>query len=305
MSSNYIEEKRLKESALEFFPEFFNRNLELDNCSLVRLKEKYLNYCIEYFEKYGPESTYERMMIKKAYDYIELSIKQEIAFKTETSPTQDVLHKYEALISEIGNYHFNPRRDTSYGGKQNTTNGQILLELSLFKPILTKTLTKIDKYLKSIWLQDVNEFYLELVERLENLNDGLNDARITLEQARTSYHSSWNDANRSFGLTTDYILGEEKKIWRKARNSACHTLMDYYREIQEINVALYYGSFNYMNPINKTDLETSEITRLYQYRMNELRNSPNYFCYIGEEEKQELSNQKVLRKEQSRKANFK
>lgn len=302
MSNNYINEKNLKEAALEYFPEFFNKNLELDNCSLTRLKEKYLDYCVTYFEKYNPESTYERIIIKKAYDYIELHIKQEIAFKTETSPTQHVLHTYESLIDEISNYCFIPRRENSYGGKQNTTNEQVLLELSLFKPVLTKTLTKIDKYLKSVWLQDVNDFYLELIERLELLNSSLTNAKSNLEQARNNYRYSWNDVNRGLGLTTNSTLGEEKKIWRKARNNACGTLMDYYREIQEINMALYYGSFNYMNPLSKTDDETREITQLYNYRMYGLRNSPNYFCYIDETEKQELSRQKVLKKEQSKKS---
>ena len=302
MEYKLFKEKKSKESALRFFPEFFEKDLELNGHGLEYLKTQYINYCIEYFEKYCSVSNNERIMIKDAYDYLERVIKEQKGFAVVTTISQYTLENYENLIKEISNYGFNPQKNGSYGYNQNITNRQILLELSFLKPILTKTLKKVDKYIESVEDQEINEFYIELVERLEGFSKRLITSRIELKQARENYYESWIDNNRGFlSETSFWLLGENKNAWRKNRNNSCCTIIEVIKEIQDINLALFYHSFNYINAVDITDEATDEITKLYDFYMSGIRKSPNYFCYIDNAKKEELSHQKVLRKEQSKK----
>ena len=115
------------------------------------------------------------------------------------------------------------------------------------------------------------------------------------------YHKTWNDLIRP-GYWSEKCsfaeLGEERNWWRKTRNNACVMLLDFYRELVEINIALYYKTFDYedLTLIHGLDEETKSIIQLLNFQINEIKHSKNYYCYLTEEEKDELTEEKIHQK---------
>lgn len=289
----FLLEAELKANAVKYFPNFYGNDFTiLRNKNLKDLREEYLKYCEKYFVRIGLDDDNEKINIKKAYDYMKNILENRaITYQSKSKITNQILNAYENLMNGISNYSFCPRKTNSYGANQNRTNKQIIMEISLLRPVLTVVLENIDGHFEKI--EDVTQiscFDNQLVKKLEELIKELNEAEEYLTASENNYHNKWDLANgRHYGRhTTKYNLGKSKKAWKSARNDACSTILYFYREMQEINMSLQTE--------NMTS-EMEEINALYSYGLENIINGPNYYCYLDSEERKSIIEEKVLKKQ--------
>ena len=62
---------------------------------------------------------------------------------------------------------------------------------------------------------------------------------------------------------------------------------------------MIYDNLNYEKNNNNIDTE-NDIIDSYNYGIRRIVTGPYYFCYLNEDEKEEIGNKKILKKEQSR-----
>lgn len=298
----FLEEKYIKKKALELFPECYSRSLRVStsyaNNSLERLKE----YIIKYFEndEFNPKNVDfdadKAAIIRVAYDLVKTEYYREENLNFENVAVDKLFNAYNDLISSISDYRFNAHRKNSYGGNQNRSNKEILLEISMLYPILLDTLEKVDGYI----LDNSDAFRLFVAELLDKIDFWTNAIKIAnkkLSLAKFNYQETWNSVNKRYyygGSSTNLDLGISKKEWKLKRNEACHTIYEFYQDIIMINKAIYYESFD-VDGVNYS-LKVSEIEELYNYVMGNIATGPNYYCYLSEEERIEDRNANVLRK---------
>lgn len=288
---NYWEENDLKKDAMKYFFDFFETDLNFSKeKTLNDLEEKYLEYCKEYFTKFDSQSILIRKKIQASYKYIKRILNEQTKVEMNKEITKQLVSSYEELIASLSQYHFLAHFQNSYGAMQNKINKDILLEISLLKPIFTKILENIDAFFSNT--TEIDLFYVQIVEEIKNLILRLKDAKETFEEAGKIYHHTWNTTMRPEWSSQDEWtsckeLGKEKKHWRLQRNKVCYTVLYVYRELENLNKEIYYSRFD-------PEHETSEyqnslyIQKLYMEGMAYIRKSPNYYCYLSHEEKNAL-----------------
>lgn len=301
LETKFLIDTNAKECAIQFFPDFFGKDLCVSSSfGLKDLENQYLKYCVKYFTNYSAQGCSERFDIQTGYEYLKTIITNKQNMKINSKIPTKVLNSYKNLISTISNYHFNPHRKGSYGDKQNETNKELLFEISLLTPVLYSILKNIDLYLENVSkTEKIDNFYCLLIYRLNSLVEYLNIANHDLKDTQQEYHDTWNLVNRPgynqhpFPYTN---LGYEKKEWRLSRNKAVRTILDFYNELESINIALYYGTFQFDKENYGLDQATIEISQNYNNGINNIINGPNYFCYLNKEEKEEIAIQKIRNK---------
>ena len=304
----FKKKKYIKEKALELFPECYSRSLRVSTYyaddSLDRLKE----YIIEYFENgiFNPKLVgfnADRVSdIINAYDLVKKEYYQEEKFNLKNTTVKKLFNAYNDLITNIGTYRFNRHRYGSYGDRQNKSNREILLDISMLYPVLLETLEKADVYINEN-SDAFRLFVAQLLEKIETWTNILKETDTNLDIAKANYHNTWSFYNRSYYLRERFrpelSLGEYKKEWKLKRNEACHTIYEFYQDIMMINKAIGYESIDVDE--SSYSLEVSETEALYNYAMENIVTGPNYYCYLNEDEKEEDMDVNILKKMLSRK----
>lgn len=297
VENNFWKNAYVKEMAVYYYPWFFGADLNVTTkFDINDLESSYLHDVKKYFTIYTPESAGERFNIQTAYEYLKRELSEDNSFSVDSDISIGILHSYKNLISTMSDYRFDTRRNSgSYGDLQNQTNKKILFELSLFQPFIEEILKNIDYYLKNIpELEKTNEIHLILIKRLENLIDILDKSNRYLLAAQHDYHNTWTWIKVN-GFCCDITvrdLGFAKKDWRLARNNACHSILNVFEQLKNINAELCYK----MLSLNG---DMSIINETYNNGIAYIVNSSNYFCYLNEVEKQDVAKKKLLRKVKS------
>ena len=300
LETKFLIDTNAKECAIQFFPDFFGKDLCVSSSfGLKDLENQYLKYCVKYFTNYSAQGCSERFDIQTGYEYLKTILTNQQKFKINSKISSEVLDSYENLILTISKYHFNPHRKGSYGDKQNETNRELLFEISLLTPVLYSILKNIDLYFENISESEIDGFYCTVIYRLNNMIKSLNTINNNLIKYQRRYYDTWNMVNRP-GYNqqpSSYTnLGYAKKEWRLSRNKAVRTILDFYNELDSINIALYYGTFQFDKENYGLDQATIEISQNYNNGINNIINGPNYFCYLNKEEKEEIAIQKIRNK---------
>lgn len=288
-------EKQSKENAIKYFPDFFMDNYSiLIDKTLEELREEYLNYCEKYFTCNNPKDIADKINIKKAYDYIRGMLENmKKTYDGKEKIIQDLLISYEALIITIADYRFNAKWKKSYGFNQNQANRKILFEISLLKPMITMMLENIDMYFKTIYsISKISEFDNQLRKTLEGLKEQLDASLREIIAAKSNYQGIWNSVKRREFYRvqgcTNADLGDAKLEWKIVKNNGCHTILEFCRQMLEINIAL---------PEENMIYSIEEIKKAYQDGIANIEKGPNYYSYLSEEERTEITRQNVLRKQ--------
>ena len=201
-------------------------------------------------------------------------------FSAHSRITEKVLTSYDELIKEIGNYHFRISGENSYGANQNETNKQILLELSLLYPFLMRTLQNVDFYIPKVQVPDeIGDFEIELIENLNRLAKALTENKDHLQATRDFYHQQWFNAVRLHKISYS-DLGNIRKNWRLKRNKACVSILSFFEELEEINMAIHYKTFQ-LDEIEKKSLDINQRADL---GIDHIKKGANYYCYLTREE---------------------
>ena len=299
--SNFISDEMVeKENAVKYFPEFFTKDLNISSkYNLEDLKLKYLEYCERYFTNPSNYNADDRVMVIGAYDYMKKIMKIQKEFSLQNDVSKKVLNTYEKLILTVSHYSFIIHWENSYGQKQNKTNKQILLEISMFKPAIIKTLENVDKYLKKIDKPEkIDSFYIDLIGKLESLVDELVVCNERLLQAQNNYHVTWDSTMRpeyNEYPTSYHELGERKKEWRQMRNKTLHSILSFYEEINNINHKVCHKIAE-LNDSKYNEENTDDVDQLYNYTMRKIVSSPNYYCYLNNEERENFTKQNKIKK---------
>ena len=298
----FLKDKSVKEKALELFPECYSRSLNVStsyvNNSLERLKK----YIIEYFEndEFNPKfvdfDVDKAVAIRDAYDLVKNEYYREENLNFENAAVDKLFNTYNDLISSISDYRFNAHRKGSYGGNQNRSNKEILLEISMLYPVLLDTLEKTDGYI----IDNSDAFRLfvsELFDKIDFWTNALKIANKNLCIAKFNYQETWNSVNKRYyygGSSTNLDLGISKKEWKLKRNEACHTIYEFYQDIMMINKAIDCEKFDIDE--SSYSIKVSEIEELYNCAMENIVTGPNYYCYLSGLEREEDRNVNVLKK---------
>lgn len=295
MQKKFFKEAEEKANAIKYFCDFFETDFSISNRKNFQdLREKYLKYCEEYFTKFKQEDDNNRINIKKAYDYMKnILVNRDKTYQSKSEITKQVLSTYDNLMEAIAGYSFCPRRYNSVGDNQNKTNERVLFEISLLKPMLNMVLENIDAHFEKITdVTKINYFDNQLMLKLEALIEELNETYQELNSAMLTYRDTWDRANgRSYGRFRSYAthsdLGEAKKEWKTAKNNACYTILEFYREMKAINMSL---------PTEEMVHTIEGANTLFDCGMKNIVSGPNYYCYLSEEERKSIIEENMARK---------
>ncbi len=286
-----------KLNAMRYFPEFFEKDCNVSsNKTIEQLNKAYTKACKKYvsFKNFDESNT---IRLASAYGYM-MSVlgKNKNAYEPKHRTTKDLLSSYDKLIESISRYHFNPEYDNSYGDNQNKANKQMLFEISLLRPMLIMVLENIDDQLEKRGNNNVN-FNARLTVKLVDLIEDFFYVNQGLTRAECNYHNMWdrvmkgscNNRSISYLDVTEYDLGETKLTWKKKKNEACHTILNFHKSMKEINRNL--------NSYDLNDLRNFiKVNELYVYGIDNIVNGPNYYSYLSDEERKNLDEQNKLRK---------
>ena len=278
----FLIEKRGKLCAIKWFSECFNNNLTISSSAKETLEKEYLKYCKSYLDKFGFRYDDERREILRGYIYITQEIDNAKFNQVESDISKNVLLCYDKLTEEISKYHFTARGEDSYGAIQNRTNMQILFDISLLRPVLVMILQSIDK-------MPNNNIKRDIELKLQILINDLTNKYLDLKKAQLNYHNDWYNAKKvcEHFAVSDRELGYSKKKWKKERNSACNLIINFYYELFKIGISISDERF-----INIK----SEFSSLFKYGIDNIVNGPNYYCFLNDEERKELSKSGLSRK---------
>mgnify|MGYP003300170574 CR=1 FL=1 len=140
-------------------------------------------------------------------------------------------------------------------------------------PYISRDILKnIDLYLENILEPEkVDDFYCMLIYRLNSMIKSLNTINNDLKKSQQRYYNTWNLVNRPGydQQPSSYTnLGYAKKEWRLSRNKAVRAILDFYNELESINIALYYGTFQFQEENYGLDQATLEISQNYNNGIN-------------------------------------
>lgn len=154
-------------------------------------------------------------------------------------------------------------------------------------------LENIDAHFEKVMdITKINYSDNQLMLKLQELVEELDETYRRLDSAMMTYFYTWDRANgRNFGRFSSYAthsdLGRAKKAWKVIKNNACSTILDFYREIWNINMSLQTEEM--VHPIE-------EINTLFDCGMKNIINGPNYYCYLSEEERKSIIEENMARK---------
>ena len=85
-----------------------------------------------------------------------------------------------------------------------------------------------------------DSFITALIDELKHIKEELNNTTYFLFFFENSYHDTWNSVmGRSYGRNSNYNeLGRTKETWRKQKNDALHTILEFYQRLWNINKCL-------------------------------------------------------------------
>ena len=192
---------------------------------------------------------------------------------------------HNELINAISRYHFDYKYRNSYGYNQNINNRNILIELDSFSPMFNLIKYNLDIYFKYSNLN--NEYTNRLINKINEMINKLDKARIDLNIQESTYHFIWNMVIYNDGHWTLNDLGKKKNEWKKAKNKACHTLLSFYKELFMINKSL---------PLDKSIKNEKYINAGYNIALSDIMNGPNYYSYLNDKEREEnISKNKLIK----------
>jgi len=294
------EELKSREAAKKYFPNYF-RNLTgefIIRYNKEDFQREYQKYLVKYFN--DEIDVEERNNIKLGYDYLDDIYSKDINISNKRKTVGTIYrlwYEYTGLEKQIAAYRYTARWDDSKGAIQNSVNLQILEQLSLFNPIIYDICTTICKNTKEDKLS--KKIKQELENKLDKLALDLNEARNKLYYYEGCYHEDWDHCARPVYYTkkaTPKDLAQSMNEWRKSRNEACFTMLEFVRKLIEINIAVYYNTFDYQNEQYGLDEHLIQKINYYNECMKYIRHSKNYFCYLDEDEKQEIAIEKILKR---------
>ena len=292
-------EKIVKErrNALRYFPGLFNEGYHLNSDSVFALRfnldfdynkyeeENFAGFFDAFTEK--ARSKHEER-INDAYNFIRdlIQEKEDYVLKTKTSST--LLDQYYKICSEIGKYKFVAHFKNSTGYNQNLNNDNMVMNLTLFEPIIKEALKDIDAFVR----ENPNcDFTNAVDKKLKDMIDINNLSLFKLTDSRTRYHRVWTGACRRDCYTYSE-LGEAKQEYRKTKNATSRRILDFARELVEIDSKIM--AYKYAS-LTGEDYETKKKAFSHIVRSNNLIDGydqivgritygPNCYSYLTEEE---------------------
>lgn len=285
--------RQSKKYAVEYFPRLFKKDFTLkDEITIADLNKEY-NKCLELAKIDLDENKIEKIELEAAYNATIKMINERIEPKSEI--VEELLEEYYELTSSIANYHFKSYPYTEYEKEkyktskngphaynQNVANKKILFDISLFTPMLHMILENIDDILTREFPNNNNDYFIEaLINELEQIKKELESANSSLHYAQEEYHDTWNSTmGRSYGGNSNYNdLGRAKETWRKQKNDALHTILDFYQHLWNINKTL-----GYIGVIN--DIDTIETN--YLENLNNIETGPHAYSYLDSSSRRAL-----------------
>ena len=184
-------------------------------------------------------------------------------FLNKNTITEEIKILLTTLIKELENYKFQPNKKNGYGDNQNKTNKQILSEIKYITPLIINYLNNINFDIK------INKSP-KYIEKLIYLKNSLDISIKYLTESKEEYFDTWEQHKKYGGYIN--LIGKNNKNWKKERNNACKNILNLYKELHIINNSI-------LNKQKDIDL-------------NIINNSQNYFCYLNNNEKQNIKNLK-------------
>jgi len=205
---------------------------------------------------------------------------------------KDLIESYDYLKEAIEEYHFrvDNKRETK-GVKQNTVTTHIISELETLTPYLMKSLIRIDEYLEKDSKKE-EDFEKTVIQKLENWIEKTRYQKELLLSKEESYFDVWKEANieanykeRSKEINKE--LGKRKDIWRKTRNDSCRIALNTIKEITLLD-----------SEIQKKEGTKGEFKERLSFNsdIKRIEKGPNYYCYLNEEEKEDMKKDRLIQK---------
>lgn len=194
---------------------------------------------------------------------------------------------YDGLVHAISCYRFIAHSKDSWGAHQSRANHNIIRELSLLREVLNAILQNITGYFATLKEAAPDEPATAILEKLDELIEGLKASAKNMSLSGAYYHETWDDTNRRRIRGSKNSLGQAKNEWRLARNEACHTILYFFQEMLKINKA-----------IEATRMVSGEdsIYKAYIEGLSAIKKGPNYYCYLDEGERYMLTTANIARK---------
>lgn len=229
----------------------------------------------------------------ETFQYISIKIVEEKNIKFESKDITAIYSKYKELVQEISNYYFISHGENSYGATQTRANSDILIYLFALKGLLIDALKELDSFLKlDTSISDEKNLKNDLLNKLEIMLGEMDNTVTEASQARDKYHENWDlscRTRRKYRTVFHSDLGRLKKEWRLNKNKACRMILNTYEEIINLNKQIddYFK-------LNKKSSEN--MSKKYQYFMERLTKSPNYYCFLTQEEIEKISEENKTKK---------
>lgn len=249
--------------AISIFPDLFDNNFHLrQDASLDKLNQLYDKFKAGQLQ--NVISYWQLQEIQGAYNYVKDLIENRYK-PDERKISYSIYEQYYLLINEIAKYHFvyqNKEKKTG-GYYQNLNNKAILFELSLLEPCLNDMLKHLDSvYERSSTEEEKNA----IVYKCINLGALLNMSYSSLAECKSDYQIENQKERINFS-----DLGMAKWHWRKFKNISCQDIIRFY-ECFDKDFGIPYPSKGFYN----------------KYTI-ELKKSPNYYCFLTNDEIKEQS----------------
>ena len=280
--SEFEYDKKRRKQAIRFFPRFFGKDLcIIKGKSLTELYEDYqeiLNLL---------RSSREKDNLYDAYTYLTITIKKEEETPELTSQIgKELYNRYINLITSITEYKFETKRSNTHGEKQNRINREILFELAFLRKYIVKSIVIIDDYfriqegkeVKSLMDNNIRTFVKEINMCLIRAKNILDDRKIRYHDLLITKHLVARESlNERFKA-----LGETRDLWRKERNNACHTILDFYSYITVIANMAYYEMYGRQRN-TLYELYGSSIQPTGE-DLEFIKKGPNYYNYLSRDQ---------------------
>ncbi len=280
-----------KEVAKKYFPELFDEDDHLLFNRASILKDI---YTLHFSNRSGNFSNSEINLINNGYNYIENAKKTKSKARKLFNKPYQFQELYITLLNDLKEYRFSDNVFyESTGYNQNKTSDNITKEITNFNGAILPILKKVDTFVDSV--KNNNEcstYEIKLLSKLVSLAEELNSLHLEINEAKKEYHYSWSSHKYNVGVSNTEV-GTKKRIWKKTRNKLCHTIINFIKEMCELNIVMYYESFDYSNTDYGLDSSVIEQYSAYNKAHKNVLNSKNYYCYLDDEEKKEIQEEKI------------
>ena len=218
-----------KRRALVFFKDAFKENMDLiddidrdDIDFIYKLEKAELDDGIKKFPKYTMGFNY--MMLNQSYDYMKNAIHNKKDFKPNNKEIANLLNEYNELTTSISNYSF-ITLDYITGKKKTNDNKEVVLIISMLKPVLIDILKETDN--KITTLRETKEPTNQIESIIGSETEMLNTFKNDLNKANYEYQHTAEKNSRHKKRDKKELVAK-KKAWRTARNNACQVILSMY-----------------------------------------------------------------------------